>query len=82
MSNKNWRNMQWGTMGFPEKAWFVILCFLLAILIAFICLDGTNTVDIPDWAILLWVVAAGYAAYQNVVGNHLFCDDDADDDDE
>lgn len=80
MAKRDWRNMKWGRMGISEKAWFIVICILLAVLLIFIYLDGTNTVDIPDWAILTWVVIALYSAYKNVVGNDLFNDDDLADD--
>lgn len=79
MSKSDWRNMKWNKMGVSEKVWFIIICFLLVILLVFIYLDGTNIVDIPDWAILTWAVIAVYSAYKNVVGNNLFNDEELDD---
>lgn len=78
MSKYNWRNMKWNKMGVSEKAWVIIIYLLLAVLLVFIYLDGTNIVDIPDWAILMWAVIAVYAAYKNVVGNNLFNDEELD----
>lgn len=80
MSKNNWRNMQWSNMGFSERTWFIIMCLLLVVLFVFIYLDGTNTVDIPDWVGLLWMAAALFAAYKNVAGNNLFNEDEFDED--
>ncbi len=59
------RNLCWKNMTFSEKFWFLLMVLLLLILFVLIYLDGACGADIPDWIILLWVPAAGYAAYRN-----------------
>lgn len=76
MNHKNWRNMHWRDMSKRKRIWFVLMCFLLCILLIAIILDCTNIMNIPDWAALIWVVAAGYTAFKNINGNDLWSDAD------
>lgn len=55
------RNLYWKTMKNNERFWLIASIVMLALLVAAIILDGTNTLDIPSWAIIMWVPIALYA---------------------
>ncbi len=65
MSKQFIRNLYWKNMTFSEKFWFLLMVLLLLLLFVLIYLDGACGANIPDWAVLLWVAAAGYTAYRN-----------------
>lgn len=58
------RNLYWKTMKNNERFWLIASLVMLALLVAAIILDGTNTLDIPSWAIVMWVPVALYAVYK------------------
>lgn len=58
------RNIYWRTMKTSDRFWFVTTLVMLALLVVAIVLDGTNTVNIPSWAIVMWVPCALYAVYK------------------
>ncbi len=65
MSKQFIRNLYWKNMTFSEKFWFLLMILLLLLLFVLIYLDGACGVDVPDWVLLLWVPAAGYAVYRS-----------------
>ena len=58
------RNLYWKTMKNNERFWLITSLVMLALLVAAIIRDGTNTLDIPSWAIVMWVPVALYAVYK------------------
>lgn len=76
MSHNDWRNLKWSSMGINQKVWFILLILSLFVLLIAIYLDTTGTLDIPNWAALLWIVVSGYIVYRNVENLDLFEDDD------
>ena len=58
------RNLYWKTMKNNERFWLIASLVMLALLVAAIILDGTNTLDIPSWAIVMWVPVALYVVYK------------------
>lgn len=82
MARKNWRNMQWSTMGISERFWFIAMALLLLILLIMYVIDRLGIVDIPDWVGVIWMILAAYSVYKNVEGNHMYDDDDDDNDDD
>lgn len=61
------RNIYWKTMKTSDRFWFVVTLVMLALLVVAIVLDGTNTVNIPSWAIVMWVPCALYSAYNSAL---------------
>ena len=75
------RNLYWKTMKNNERFWLIASLVMLALLVVAIILDGTNTLDIPSWAIVMWVPVALYAVYKlcfmlDPTEDEADCDDD------
>lgn len=58
---KNWRQMKWKDFSGTQKAWFIIMCLVLAAILVAAGLSTSETAEIPDWIALCLVIAGVWA---------------------